>query len=74
MARRLTTNQEIAGSIPAVLIFFCLSLCTISFRSDILFCYPQTSLVAFGGVGGKKCGCGGGFLAKAAIALHERWF
>jgi hypothetical protein len=23
MARRLTTNQEIAGSIPAVLIFFC---------------------------------------------------
>jgi hypothetical protein len=24
MARRLTTNQEIAGSIPAVLILFCL--------------------------------------------------
>jgi hypothetical protein len=43
MARRLTTNQEIAGSIPAVLISFCFLLRVCQTAVNFFFCYLQTS-------------------------------
>jgi hypothetical protein len=57
MARRLTTNQEIAGSIPAVLTFFCFLLRL--FQTAVSFSFAALERHQFLlGVWVVKRGCG----------------